>query len=330
MTLSVENKDSSEKSVQEHFVRSAIFNNEPAEPYLRVIVVVSNPANFKSRIRLAKDFIKRMQGEPNVLVYVVELAYPGQEFQITQKQNPCHLQVRAEHVLWHKENLINMGVRHLLPYDWKCMAWIDADLAFESTTWASDALRLLNGAYDVVQLFSHACDMDKQGYNLNLFSSFGYCHVHGIQGGTGPNYPHPGYAWAITRRAYDKIGGVFQEAVLGSGDFIMARAFVGDVFSAIPPNVSSGYRQRLLSFGTRACYLRLGYVPGVIRHFFHGSKRNRKYQERSLLLSKWDFNPYNHIQYQENGLMVPSPSCPRGFLDDILSYSYERQEDDEQ
>lgn len=316
---------------QHHPVRDAIVNNKLSDSALHVVVVVSNPADFSSRIRLAKEFLQRMQNEANIQLYVVELTYLGQAYQVTDKHSTFrYLQVNAGDVLWHKENLINMGVRHLLPLDWQYMAWIDADIAFENTTWAADTIRLLNGAYDVVQLFSHACDMDKRGYNLNLFSSFGYCHVHGIRGGLGPNYPHPGYAWAITRRAYDKIGGLFQEAVLGSGDFIMARAFVNDVSSAVPPNVSEGYRRRCLEFGQRARGLRLGYVPGVIRHFFHGSKKNRKYQERSALLTKWNFDPEQHLHYREDGLMVPNRFCHYGFLDDVLKYSLERQEDDEQ
>ena len=312
----------------QHPVRAAIQNNAPIEEKLHVVVVVSNPGEFQSRIRLAHEFLRRLASESCVTVYVVELAYGGQAFQVTKPRHPRHLQVRADAVLWHKENLINLGVRHLLPSHWQALAWIDADLAFENPSWAGDTLRLLHGAYDVVQLFSHACDMDPRGYNMNLFSSFGYCHVHGIRGGMGPNYPHPGYAWAITRQAYDRIGGLFQEAVLGSGDYIMARAFVNDVLSALPPDVSAGYRQRFVEFGERARNLRLGYVPGVIRHFFHGSKKNRKYQERSLLLSKWAFDPVQHLHYRDDGLMIPTTTCPAGFLEGILRYTEERQEDD--
>jgi hypothetical protein len=132
----------------------------------------------------------------------------------------------------------------------------------------------------------------------------------------------------MTRRAFDRLGGLFQEAVLGSGDYIMAKAFTGDVLAALPPNVSAGYRQRFVEYGARATMLRIGYVPGVIRHYFHGSKKNRKYQERSLLLSKWNFDPIQHLRYDSNGLMLPHATCPKGFLEDIVQYSHERQEDD--
>ena len=53
--------------------------------------------------------------------FVVELCYGAQEFQVTSATDPTHLQVRANpgEVLWHKENLINMGVSGLLPGDWQ-------------------------------------------------------------------------------------------------------------------------------------------------------------------------------------------------------------------
>lgn len=43
--------------------------------------------------------------------------------------------------LWHKDNMINLGVENLLPEDCKAFAWIDADLDFESHSWALDKLQ---------------------------------------------------------------------------------------------------------------------------------------------------------------------------------------------
>ena len=59
------------------------------------------------------------------------------------------------------------------------MAWIDADIEFENASWATDTLKILNGCSDVVQLFSHAVDMDKNNYTLNTFSGFGYNYENG-------------------------------------------------------------------------------------------------------------------------------------------------------
>jgi hypothetical protein len=81
-------------------------------------------------------------------------------------------------------------------------------------------------------------------------------------------------------------------------------------------------------FQQRVKNLRLGYVPGVIRHYYHGSKKNRKYLERWKILVKHAYNPLVHVKLNNDGLLVPTDSCPRGLLDDILGYFLERNEDE--
>ena len=69
---------------------------------------------------------------------------------------------------------MNLGVKYLLPADYKAFAWIDADLEFENTSWALDTLKILNGCKDIVQLFSHCIDMDHDETTLNSFNGLGY------------------------------------------------------------------------------------------------------------------------------------------------------------
>jgi hypothetical protein len=69
---------------------------------------------------------------------------------------------------------VNLGVRNLLPKNYKAFAWIDGDIEFESPTWALDTLRILNGSKDIVQLFSHAVDMDKRENTMMVFKIFEY------------------------------------------------------------------------------------------------------------------------------------------------------------
>ena len=110
----------------------------PVECMLHMIIGISNPCLYESRYTLARQFIRRMRKMPNVLLYIVEIAYdlpgkPPQEFRLTKSWNPYHLQVRsADPPLWAKENMWNMGVRHLLPRGWKTVACCDADVQFEN------------------------------------------------------------------------------------------------------------------------------------------------------------------------------------------------------
>ena len=309
--------------------REAILNNEPISETLHVIAVLSNPCQFARRYILAREFMKRMEREPDITVYMVELAYGIDGFHVTQKGNPRHLQLRGDIPLWHKENMINIGIKKLLPKTWKAVAWIDADIEFENTTWASDTLKVLNGYKDVVQVFSHCIDMDKRQDAMSIFPSFCFQYSKGrAYGGTGVNMWHPGYAWACTRKAYEKMGGIYDKSILGAGDHNMSLSFLGKGAESVHKDATDGYKQSVMAFEYGAKTLRIGYVPGVIRHHYHGLKKNRKYMERWRILVDNGFSPDEHLEYNKDGLLIPSAACPQKIVDDILKYFKERNEDE--
>ena len=323
-----------------HLIKEAILNNEPIEDKLHVIIVVSNPCLYARRYILAREFMKRMDcDETNIILYVVEFAYGNQKFIITDKNNKRHLQLRVTTPIWHKENMINCGVKALLPPKWKAFAWIDADIEFESTTWALDTLKVLNGSKDIVQLFSHALDMDKHKKTMTIFSSFGYQYSHNkTYGGKGPEYWHPGFAWACTRKAYEKMGGIYEYGILGSADNIMALSLIGNGLKALDPKSTDGYKQTVIDFQNNVKNLRLGYIPGVIKHHFHGAKKNRKYTERWQILVKHLYDPLEHLNIDKTNVMsnnvnkyhvlLPSSKCPKELVSDIYHYFEERNEDE--
>lgn len=311
-------------------IKEAIHNNEPIDDKLHVVLTISNPCLYARRYILIKEFIQRMElEETNVIVYVVELAYKKQRFIITSDTNPRHLQIRTEVPLWHKENMVNLGVRHLLPPRWKAMAWIDSDIEFENPSWAMDTLKVLNGTKDVVQLFSHCVDMDKNENAMHIFTSFGHQFVKERPYSSRLlNFWHPGYAWACTRRAYEQMGGLYESAILGSGDHIMSLSFIQKGLTAINADSTDDYKASIVEFQDRVKRLRLGYVPGVIRHFFHGSKKNRGYGERWQILLKWGYSPSLHVTVDKRGVLVPTEACPEELLDEIMAYFKSRNEDE--
>lgn len=310
-------------------IKLAISNNDPIEEKLNVIIVISNPCLYVKRYILLKEFEKRIiEEEENVNLYIVEMIYPKQKFIITNKLDPNHLQLKSDIPIWHKENMINLAVKYLLPSDYKAFAWIDADVEFESNTWALDTLRILNGSKDVVQLFSHCVDMEKDYSTLNIFNSFGYNFSKNKQYTTkGIDYWHPGYAWAITRKAYERIGGLYDKGILGSGDSIMALSFINKASFLNNPNYNSHYNNSMLEYQIKASKLRLGYVPGVIRHHYHGSKKNRNYTERWKILMKYKYSPIEHLTYDKEGILIPTDSLSEEFKNDIMNYFKERKED---
>lgn len=312
-------------------IKQAIMNNEPVSDKLHVIAVLSNPCQFARRYILAREFIKRMQMEDNIILYVVELAYGADNFYVTEKHNKRHLQLRGTTPLWHKENMINIGIKKLLPKTWKAVAWVDADVEFENPSWALDTLKVLNGCRDVVQLFSHAIDMDKQQNAMSIFPSFGFQYSKKraySSSSNSSNMWHPGFAWACTRKAYERTGGLYELSILGAGDHNMSFSYIANGEKSLNAETTDEYKQSVKDFEEKAKQLRLGYVPGVIRHHFHGSKKNRKYSERWQILVQNKYNPEAHVTKNADGLLVPTASCPQEMLDAIKQYFLERNEDE--
>ena len=313
-------------------IKQILSQAEPLDQVLHVICVVSNPCNYIRRYSLAKEFICRMEQEPNIVLYVCELIYQGlnTQFCLTDPSNQKHLQLETIYPLWHKENMINITVNKLLPPSWKAFAWIDADIEFCSPTWALDTLKLLNGTFNAVQLFSHAEDLDASENPMNIFQSFGYmCGSGKNLGLKGINYPHPGYAWAYTRELYDSFGSIYDLSVLGSGDTNMVFCLMDSPGKSVHSKASDGYKKSVDEYwaGSSSLTKSIGWVPGVIKHYYHGSKANRRYVERWGTLIANQYNPYTHVAYSTRGILVPTLSCPTQLLDDILKYFKERDED---
>jgi hypothetical protein len=308
-------------------IKCAIMNNDPIESKLNVILVISNPCLYARRYILLKEFVKRInEEEDHVNLYIVEMIYPGQQFIVTDSNNKNHLQIKTDVPIWHKENMICLGVKYLLPKDYKAFAWIDADIEFDSSSWALDTLKILNGSKDVVQLFSHCVDMDKDETTLSIFNGFGYSYCkEKIYATTEKEFWHPGYAWAMTRKAYEQVG-IYDKGILGSGDSIMALSFINKVSSMHNKNYNVEYNNSMLEYQKKASKLRLGYVPGIIRHYYHGTKANRQYTERWKILMKHNFNPKTDLKYDKKGILIGNIS--HDFINDIMKYFQERKEDD--
>ena len=311
-------------------IKAAICNNDPIEEKLHVIIVSTNACQYARRIQLSKEFQMRCEVEPNIILYVVELAYGDHPFHCTQPSNPRHLQLRTKSPLWHKESMGAVAVRRLLPNNYKAFAWIDDDIEFENPSWAMDTLKILNGCRDVVQLFSHAIDMDMHENAMSIYAGLGYQHTKRLpmQKNSCINQGHPGYAYAITRKAYERIGGLYPYSILGSGDLNMAMSFLGKGLSTLSPEMSPGYRKSLHDFESKAKTLRLGYVPGVVRHHFHGHKKNRQYDTRWKILVKHQYDPYRDVFLNADGILEPTEHCSEELLMDILAYFKKRNEDD--
>ena len=271
---------------------------------LYVVAVVFNPIRFRSRWRLYQDFAKRVH-ESGAKLFTVEAAFGRREFAIATPDDPYTLGVRVSHELWLKENLINLGVQRL-PSTWEYVAWVDADVAFARDDWADETRQQLQH-HPVVQMWGQSLDLGPNHEPLDQAKSFAWCHVNHTprpakldyyyyaRGVGGRGLWHPGYAWAMRRDAWDHVGGLIDFSIVGNGDNQMANGIVGTMDGAVVPSLhGSPYYRDLMLWQERAeRYLKhdLGYVDGLLLHYWHGKKKQRQYKSRWQILVDAQFDP---------------------------------------
>lgn len=269
---------------------------------LYVISVISNPKRYAKRYQLSTEFDMEMARHPNVEHYKVEMAYGNRPFEVTDPHNPKHIRVRSKQELWHKENLINIGIQHL-PADAKYIAWIDADVRFMRYDWVEETIQQLQH-YPIVQMFSHATLLGPTHAPDHHAISFAYAYAKsqasfdpkfkteqlrfGNYGGT----PYKtGLAWAFTREAIVSIGGMMDRCIIGSADYHMAASFIGRVIETIPDDSSEPYKKMILDWERVAYPIikgNIGYVDGTLVHFWHGAMKDRRYKERWAIVNEFD------------------------------------------
>lgn len=278
-----------------------------------------NPVGFQRPLQNLQRFAEnaRAQGLP---LMIVELALEGAEFVIDESWCDLLVRVRSDEVLFHKEALINIGLNHL-PASCDTVAWLDSDVLFENQQWVAETREALE-RHQVVQPFSHCvwlpADVESVDVALTTYPSHAteYGRIHSFGFGWhhfGPQalearviYGHVGFAWAARRAVLDEIG-LYDASILGSGDNLMAHAFVGPEVMVrtdglrIAPGVLAHFGE-WAQRANAAVHGDVGYVDGTLNHLWHGKMSNRGYVERNRVLLTHGFDPRLHLQRDDSGL----------------------------
>jgi hypothetical protein len=238
-----------------------------------------------------------------VPLFIGECAFGDNNFELTPSTSV--LQFRSDHVMWQKERLLNLTIDRV-PDRYTKIAWVDADVLFTNPRWIVETSDRLD-ELPVVQPFSHAVRLrpDETCYFGRGERSRGFCftrsalpalsrlryHVHG----------HTGFAWAADRQLLSEFG-LYDAAIAGSADHLMAHAFGGDFASPCLPAVfgdSSGYLGHFRRWAEAACGRvggRLGHVDGAALHLWHGETANRGYVRRYRKLTRLGYDPAVHLR----------------------------------
>lgn len=292
----------------------------------RLTVVTShfNVCHYQSRKRLYEQFAQHMSTF-DVRLITVECAFKGQQHEVTIQNNPDHIQVRAEHPVWLKENLLNIGFTHAIRTD-PCtehLAWLDADIEFQNTNWVAETQAAL-GHFRVIQPWKRVLMLGPNGETETDRFSWGYKYQ--LDRGIG----HSGYGWAIRRTTYEDMGGFIDFTVDGVGDFFFAQGILGQSQHARGGNLSPASMKLMNDWEDRAKTAvdkQFGFIEGDIKHFYHGTINNRGYGTRYTLLNNASFNPLEDLTHNVDGVVQFVGNKPK-LIGQFQEYFKSRREDD--
>jgi hypothetical protein len=276
---------------------------------MAVCFVLFNSANTK-RILMNYLYVRERLELEDIPTFTIELV-----FDKPQVKDAFH--VKGSSHMFHKERLYRL-LEQKIPNKYTKLAFFDADLIYDDPSWY-DRTSMLLDRFDVVQMFETAHWLDL-GYTQTELSRKTVCLMPEKEYSW--KY-HPGFAWGMTRKWYNKVG-FFDWAVSGSGDTLSTAAWLGKTFSpkfqSLPPSIKQAYTEFLEKEKPKITYLR-----GInIYHLYHGTRANRQYVERHKMLNIIE-DIRNLISTNKDGVYEwKNPTFNTMFLE----YFKSRQDDD--
>ena len=299
------------------------------EKDLGVVACFYNPCKYEQKyLNLYKFIDNILPTVPNVLI--VELLYKDEQTCLPSYVNS--IQVYSDDVLWHKENLLNIGIKRLLNEGYKNIAWLDADIVFHNRCWQEETVVCLK-ENKLCQLFSSVLTL----YN-HLDSKLNYgCVQHWLDSGSilpsNGSY-HTGLGWAARSEVLSECN-LYQNSIVGGGDSLLwlsscpkrqnlYRMMLNHPISILNIN---GYLIDFFNWAEQWNKIIDGSVSniqGTVESLPHGSKKNRTYISRYEMLKRHEYIPSKNIYYKNNVIHCSNPKLNT----EIVKYFQSRNEDD--
>jgi hypothetical protein len=219
--------------------------------------------------------------------------------------------------------LLNNIVR-TLPAQFKYVFWIDADVIFTNKNWMVDAVAELQPDKNrMVQLFEYCVHLEQDELSPNfdvernrrmcgtklrhprMWRSFAanYVTTDYSDDAVYDKHGHVGFAWGA-RRDVLRAAPLYDKALIGGADHIMAHAAVGQIgHSCILKSFTDDIDA--VNEWSRGFYKiingKLGYVKGDLYHIWHGALENRQYLKR---IQDFTSTAKEITEKDDNGLYV--------------------------
>lgn len=302
-----------------------------------VVTSYFNPENYQTKRDNFYKFIAPLE-EKNIPWFCVEAIFGTETNPLAPHKNI--LKVQTKDVMWHKERMLNLAEKHL-PKRCETILWIDCDIIFENEHWYEETEFQLD-TFAVVQPFENVVRLakgqdtyvpGKEQWSGKSFAAVYLEKPSQFLNGHFDNHGHTGFAWATHRSIIAKHG-LYDACIAGSGDHMMAHAFLGDWYSpCVQREVGVGNKhhkhfEKWCENVYKDVKANVGYSTGRILHLWHGDIRFRKYAVRNHELHSIGYDPKKDIRPGKNGLYEWTKSGKR-IEQWAIDYFKHRQEDKE-
>lgn len=319
---------------------------------LAVVSCLFNPNGSQRRLNNFKKFVEEIHAS-GVHCLIVELAFGTRPFMMSSYKHV--IQLRTNDVMWHKERLLNIGIKQLLSEGYEKIAWLDGDIVFKNPDWPWVVAAQLESA-QLCQVFSTVSIQRGSGLppqrggsavkyfmdHNKLFSqppvfSWGVAWDGSLGG-------QSGFGWAARAEVFQQVL-LFENAIVGGADKMMLAASLAEKSNlselakltvshiACPKcahrNRSDLYTSNFINWVRQwsvAVGNKVNYAPLQIRDMYHGSRANRKYMSRRNILFKHQYNPAADLSTSPSGCLAWG-SKKTELHQDVESYFSSRQED---
>jgi hypothetical protein len=295
-----------------------------------------NPAGYRRKLPNYRVFRQRLA----VPLLAVELSH-GAQFELGPGDADILVQLRGGDVMWQKERLLNVAISRL-PDECDYVAWLDCDVVFGRSDWASAAIRELNRA-SLCQLFQSVHHVARDAASISRETSIlrqeslAYAVASALVASVTVVVDRDGellkrgHAWCA-RRELIAAHGLYDRNVLGGGDNLLVHAAAGlaeevIVWHGMAPCHADDYRRWAARFGRAVSGI--GYIDGDIFHLWHGDLQRRNYRSRHRILSSAGYDPATDIALDPEGCWrwnSPKPEMHRM----VREYFEQRDEDGEE
>ncbi len=242
----------------------------------------------------------------------VEVIFPGQEFQLTKPNTqPYDLQYKDEWIFAMRENLVNVGIKHL-PDDWQFVSWVDQHIFWMDPYWFEKSIVLMSH-YNIVHLLNgNDFKNMTNGTDYSLRGVVKYYYEVGV------NYwryvPQQwGLAWATNKETYEKLGGLLDICIGTKCDFYQAVTYTGVMFDKMTNN--EVFNSEIKKWQEQAIKVydgKVGFLDSKVLHFIHCMEgcRTSQYDQQIGLLYQHNYNPLTDLTRDKEGRLSLTNNTP--------------------